>query len=188
MVYFTRLTDIVTCNLEALLREEPDPQAALKEILKQIEEGVAGARRSSQTAAQNEQRIAGEIESHRTQITYWVGKAKSDLTAGDEAQARISLLRKKEVEDLIAALQQQLAAATATREHLLTVLRGLEARLSEARRLEIEQSGSLTDTHGAGLTTHGDSTASGVGFTPADARRAAEIDDELAALKRTLGG
>lgn len=186
MVYFTRLTDIVTCNLQELLRGEADPQAALQAIVHQIEEGVAGAQRSSHTASQNVQRIAGEMDTLRTQITYWAGKAKTDLQGGDESQARLSLHRKREVENLIAALEQQFAAAAATRDHLLTVMRGIEARHAEAARLLIELQGTA-DTHsGLALSTSGNASAA-----PATQRpdlMDAGLEDELAALKRELGG
>ena len=62
MTYFSRLTDIVTCNLTRLLAEADDPVAALQEIIAEMEAGMAGARRSMQTAQGNEDRIRSEVE------------------------------------------------------------------------------------------------------------------------------
>ena len=62
MTYFSRLTDIVTCNLTKLLAEADDPAAALQEIIAEMDAGMAGARRSMQTAQGNEDRIRGEVE------------------------------------------------------------------------------------------------------------------------------
>ena len=53
MTYFSRLTDIVTCNLTRLLAEADDTVAALQEIIAEMEAGMAGARRSMQTAQGN---------------------------------------------------------------------------------------------------------------------------------------
>lgn len=44
----------------------------------------------------------------------------------------MALLRKKEVEDLIAALHKEQSAARSNLENLLTIERAVEARLSEA--------------------------------------------------------
>jgi phage shock protein A len=169
MTYFSRLTDIVTCNLTKLLAEADDPAAALQEIIA----GMAGARRSMQTAQGNEDRIRSEVEEHSGQITHWSNKAKEHLVAGSDDQARLALVRKREVEDLVAGLEQQLLAAEQTREHLATTFRALEARLAEARR---RQHG--TDGEESSGTGDGAESSSAV---------SSEIEDELAALKRELG-
>jgi phage shock protein A len=174
MTYFSRLTDIVTCNLTKLLAEADDPAAALQEIIAEMDAGMAGARRSMQTAQRNEDRIRGEVEEHSAQITHWAGKAKEHLVAGAEGQARLALVRKREVEDLVAGLEQQLVAAEQTREHLSTTFRALEARLAEARRRQ--QGGA--DGEESSATDAGAESNSAV---------SSEIDDELAALKRELG-
>ena len=133
MTYFSRLTDIVTCNLTKLLAEADDPVAALQEIIAEMDAGMAGARRSMQTAQGNEDRIRGEVEEHSCKITHgqksegasgrWCGRPGS---TGSSA--------KREVTDLVAGLEQQLLAAEQTREHLATTFRALEARLAEAQR------------------------------------------------------
>ena len=174
MTYFSRLTDIVTCNLTKLLAEADDPAAALQEIIAEMDAGMAGARRSMQTAQRNEDRIRGEVEERSAQIAHWAGKAKEHLVAGVEGQARLALVRKREVEDLVAGLEQQLVAAEQTREHLSTTFRALEARLAEARRRQ--QGGA--DGEESSATDTGAESNSAV---------SSEIDDELAALKRELG-
>ncbi len=174
MTYFSRLTDIVTCNLTKLLAEADDPVAALQEIIAEMDAGMTGARRSMQTAQGNEDRIRGEVEEHSCKITHWSEKAKEHLGAGAEDQARLALVRKREVTDLVAGLEQQLLAAEQTREHLATTFRALEARLAEAQR---RQHGSADGEalSGTDVGAESSSTAS------------SKIEDELAALKRELG-
>ena len=174
MTYFSRLTDIVTCNLTKLLAEADDPAAALQEIIAEMDAGMAGARRSMQTAQRNEDRIRSEVEEHSGQITHWSKKAKEHLIAGAEGQARLALVRKREVEDLVAGLEQQLLAAEQTREHLSTTFRALEARLAEARRRQ--QGG-----------TDGEESSGGDSSSESSSAASSELEDELAALKRELG-
>lgn len=175
MTYFSRLTDIVTCNLTKLLEEADDPAAALQGIIDEMELGLAGARRSMQTAQANEDRIRDEVVEHTNQVTHWSDKAKEFLTAGDEDQARLALVRKREVEDLIAGLEQQLQAAEQTREHLTTTTKALEARLAEATRRQ--QTGMGEDSSSDSAEAASDSAAG----------TSSDIDDELEALKRELG-
>ena len=177
MSYFSRLTDIVTCNLSALLAEAADPVQALRDIISEMREGLAGAKRSVATATASAARLDAEITDHRHQAGLWDERARTDLTAGREADARNCLLRKREVLDLIAGLEQQHRAAQATQVHLSTMHRALEARLAEAlRRLE-SAGGTAPDT----VTSSPNFTA------PSTADLTQEVDDELAQLKRQLG-
>lgn len=180
MSYFSRLTDIVSCNLSRLLAEAADPQAAIQQIITEMEEGVAGARRSVNTAALNERRLQREIDEHRAQISAWGDKAREHLRQGADDLARSALLRKREVEDLIAGLDQQHRAAVQTREHLATIQRALEARLAEAQRRKHDMTGEDSE---APLMTA--SIAPQASF-PHD-ERLSQVDAELEALKRELG-
>ena len=177
MAYFSRLTDIVQCSLTKLLEESDDPKSTLAEIISEMESGLAGAQRSMKTAIANEEKLRTEITEQSGQISHWTDRAKEELTAGNEDKARLALIRKHEVEDLSASLEDQLKSAEQTREHLSTTFRALEARLADAKRREqILQAGGEWDA---------DEDAPAA--APAESSRSTEIDDELAELKRQLG-
>jgi phage shock protein A len=178
MSYFSRLTDIVTCNLSDLLSKSPDPQAAIEQILREMDEGLSGARRTVATATANEERLAREVEEHRIFAATWAEKAKEHLRQHREDDARQALLRKREVEDLLAGLMQQHQSAVATREHLATMHRAIEARYAEAQRKRAALCGDApVDTPATPTTpvTHA-------------ADRLSQVDAELEALKRELEG
>ncbi len=123
MNYFSRLTDIVTCNLAEMLAREADPSAALRKIITEMEEGLAGARRSVGTATANEERLRREIAELGGQSDQLTDEAREALRNQDESAARVALLRKQEVVDVVAGLEQQHKAACATRDHMNTTLR-----------------------------------------------------------------
>ena len=179
MSFFSRLTDIVTCNLSHLLAQAEDPKAAIAEIIREMREGISGAQRSVNTAVTSEDRLRQEIDSHRLQVESWTGRAKELLLAGAEADARQCLLRKREVEDLIAGLSQQHKAAVATREHLATMHRALEARLAEAIRRQESLGGPLQ-----AMAAIVPSYLSAPHAHATDLHR--EVDAELEALKQEL--
>lgn len=181
MPFFSRLTDIVTCNLTTLLANAPDPRAALAEIVAEMEQGITGAQRCMKTAADNEARLRTEIDEQRRLCEQWVAQARRHLGEQNEDQARLDLLRKHEVENLLAGLEIQLKAAAATREHLTTTYHALEARLADARR----RLAALTEA-----STCAEVLPPGIDAAPRSvaAPRAMDvIDIELAALKRELG-
>ena len=178
MAYFSRLTDIVTCNLTKLLEEADDPQAALAEIIAEMESGLAGARRSMKTAGEREASLVAEVEEHREKIDHWGGQARQSLQAGAEDQARLALVRKHEAESLVEGLEVELKAARETCAHLTRTYRALEARLNEAQR---RQSSLPVDDADAAEEAPAETARE------QDASLASEIDDELAALKRELG-
>lgn len=179
MPYFSRLTDIVTCNLTVLLRDSTDPSATLQEIIAEIQEGLAGAERSTKTAVTNVGRLEAELEEQRGQIDSWVNLAKKHLGAGDEDGARQALLRKRELESLIAALEDQLRAAESTRDHLRKTYRALQARLADAqRRLVALETG---ETVAEALTESVSVVAGGSNDDVAEA-----IESELEGLRRQL--
>ncbi|WP_417380191.1 PspA/IM30 family protein [Gimesia sp.] len=183
MSYFSRLTDIVTCNLTHLLNHAEDPVKEIEQIISEMKEGIAGANRSVKTASSNEQAIQQELSDYERQIFQWKEAAKNELALGDETKARNSLVRKQEVEDLKAGLEQQHQAAVATCEHLTTTLHALEARLAEARRKQLE----LTEQAGLSETSSQSPPNTTVTESPLTPSRSEQIDSELAELKRELG-
>lgn len=177
MPYFSRLTDIVTCNLSSILDRADDPAGALEEIIREMNEGAAGAERSVQAASNNVARIETEMGELRLSIHQWIQRATLALKANDEFAAREALQRKHEVEDLLAGLEQQLQAAISTRDHLRTMRNALQARMADAhRRLREIQAGGQS----AGAAT---GALAGLPATPESVTR---VDAELEALRQLL--
>ncbi len=180
MAYFSRLTEIVTCNLTALLEGQEDPVAALAEIADEMREGVEGATRSVGTADRNVQKLESEVGEVRKQIGQWTDEAKALVEKNDEAGARNALIRRQECQAVVDGLEQQLQSAIATRDHLRTTLRALEARLADALRKQAEVGTPEADDTDArsGAARHDDARVP---------EASSEIDLELAALKREMG-
>jgi phage shock protein A len=186
MSFFSRLSDIVSCKLDDLIAEEGNPSVAMARIISEIEEGQAGAKRSVTAAAASEERLRAELEERRKQAAWWGTNARDELSHDHEEAARQALMRKRETEDLAAGLEQQLAAAASTREHLTTTLRAIDARLAEARRKQHELQSPAASTPVRHASTAARQSGSGAPPT-IDRARAAQIEQELDALRRELG-
>jgi phage shock protein A len=179
MSFFSRLSDIVSCKLDDLVGEQADPTAAMARIISEIEEGLAGAKRSVTAAGASEERLKAELVERRQQVAWWGDTARQELSLDHDDAARQALLRKRETEDLAAGIEQQLAAATSTREHLSTTMRAIEARLAEARRKQQEL------LKGPAPAARPSAHQTGSSLPPTvDRARAAQIEAELDALRK----
>lgn len=187
MSFFSRLSDIVSCKLDDLIARQGDPATAMAQIISEIEEGLAGAKRSVTAAGASEERLRAELEERRKQAAWWGNKAREELSQDHEDAARQALLRKRETEDLEAGLQQQLAAATSTREHLSTTMRAIEARLAEARRKQLELQAPAAAPPKRAASSAGGPSGSRLPAS-VDRARDAQIDAELESLRRELKG
>ncbi len=180
--YFSRLTDIVTCNLTEILGSSDNPGAAIADVISEMEEGLAGCERCVNRADRAATELQGELSEYLGQIDSWMTKAKAALTEGNDEAAREALLRKKEVEDLLAGLEREHKAAVATHDSLKTTLRALEARISEARR---RQKAIDAGTDEADAPT-GDLEITDI-ESSIGASRSQMIEDELAELRKQMG-
>ncbi|MDB4786398.1 MAG: PspA/IM30 family protein [Planctomycetaceae bacterium] len=180
MSYFSRLTDIVTCNLSEILAQEENPEEAIEQIIYEIQEGVAGALRSLKTAGNNADRLKQEIETHTAQGEKLAQQAISAIENDKEDTARELLVRKTEQFDLVAGLQQQLTSANNLVQHLTTTHRALEARLHDAQRKQQELQDGV-------ISTEEEIESSATENQTPESDRDQQIEDELAALKKQLG-
>jgi phage shock protein A len=134
MGVFARLSDIITSNINALLDRAENPEWMIAQIIREMEEGLASAKRYAATAIAAERRIGRELEQNRLSAEHWKSKARQALTADREDLARRALARKMEHEDLVRSLEHQHGEALQTSQNVRNALHALEARLAEARR------------------------------------------------------
>jgi phage shock protein A len=136
MSIFTRMSDIVVANIHTLLDRAEDPVALLAQVNREMEAGLAEARRSAAMAVAAERRLERERDQHRTAAEYWKARAKEALASGREDLARRALSEKVDHDAVAAGLDELLADAATTGLSARAALRTLEARLAEARRAE----------------------------------------------------
>jgi phage shock protein A len=134
MSIFSRISDILTANLNALLDRAEDPEALLAQVIREMEQSLARARRSAAVAIAAERRLRRERDDYRLGADHWKGRARDALAAGREELARRALARKQEHDALARNLEEQHAEAVQSGQLARNALQALEARLAEARR------------------------------------------------------
>ena len=139
-----------------------------------MQEGITGAQRSVRTAGNKVAEIECQLSEQLIQGAECMSRARQAIDNDRDDLARQALSQKKEVENLIAGLEQQLHAAVSTRDHLKTTLHALEARLADAQRRR-------TGPADAPTLVYREETILIASYE-------SSVDDELAALRREMRG
>jgi phage shock protein A len=133
MSVFSRLSEIVASNLNALLDRAEDPELLLRQFIHEMEEGLGVAKRYAATVIATERRLGRELEWNREQAEVWKNRGKRALNAGREDLAREAVARKLDHDTLVGDLTQQHSAARETSNRVRSSLGVLERRLNDAR-------------------------------------------------------
>jgi phage shock protein A len=118
-----RIALLLKVNVDDLLMEEPDPQAAVAYWRAEIEQGLAQAEDAVAAAIAQERQIERQLREAQLGAAKWDAKADEALHTGDEEQARAALRRKLTYECIANEAQHKL-------EHHRQVVIDMKAALS----------------------------------------------------------
>jgi len=134
MGIFSRMSDIISANINYLLDKAEDPEKMIKQVIAEMHEKIQEARNATAQTIAAEKRLQKEVETNQQQVEEWHQKALQAVQSGNDDLARKALGRKKEHDHIVAGLQPQQEAAHAASENLKVQLQALQAKLAEAKR------------------------------------------------------
>lgn len=134
MGIFRRCTDILSANLNDLIDRFEDPEKALRQAIREMEQAVANALNGAAKVIANERLLARQLSEHREGAQRWLARAREAVAANDDALARKALARKAEHDRVIAALADQQASLEETSGKLRRQIDAMRARVAEANR------------------------------------------------------
>jgi phage shock protein A len=132
MGIFSRFSDLVVANLNALLDWAENPELMLDHVIREMEETLARARRYVAVAVAAESRLRHGRDDNHEQGEVWKSRAREALAAGREDLAWRALARKQECDVLSRSLEKDHAEAVQAVQSARAALQALEARLAEA--------------------------------------------------------
>lgn len=133
MGIFTRVRDIISSNINAMLDKAEDPEKLVRLMIQEMEDTLVEIRASCAGAMATRKKIGRQLEESRERGEQWEGKAKLAVTKGREDLAREALYEKRRYVDRTASLERELEQAAALIDQYQDDIRQLEDKLTAAR-------------------------------------------------------
>lgn len=134
MGMFSRLTDIINANINAMLDKAEEPEKMIKLIINEMEETLVEVRSSAAKYIAEKKTTMRNIRDMENRVTNWHTKAELALTKGREDLAKSALVEKQTCTQKLAEFNEELVQID---EHLIAVQQDsqrLQDKLSEAKR------------------------------------------------------
>jgi phage shock protein A len=136
MGVFSRISDIVNSNINAILDRAQEPEKIIRLIIQEMEDTLVEVRSSTVKTIAEQKELDRKIASFKSNIEEWQGKAELALSKGREDLAKgalqIKAQRQKELADL-ERRREQIEAGLAKQSEDLTML---QQKLSDAKARE----------------------------------------------------
>ena len=133
MGIFSRFTDIINSNLNALLDRAEDPQKMIRLIIQEMEETLVEVRSSSARVIADRKDAERRLARVRKEVDDWEAKAKLALEKDREDLARAALAEKQSLVDEADILQRECAALDDHLSQLSEEIGQLQSKLNDAK-------------------------------------------------------
>ena len=133
MSIFSRFTDIVNSNINALLDKAEDPEKMVRLIIQEMEDTLVEVRSASAKTLANKKEIANQIAKYESDASDWEAKAELALSKDREDLARAALQEKKKSAEAAEALSKELAIVEEQISKLQDEIGQLQEKLADAK-------------------------------------------------------
>lgn len=133
MSIFSRFTDIVNANLNALLDKAEDPQKMVRLIIQEMEDTLVEVRSVSAKTLSERKDIHRQLTRIEMEIIEWQDRAQLALSKEREDLARQALLEKSKLEETASILQEEIQRVEVHLDRLTGEIEQLQEKLSDAK-------------------------------------------------------
>jgi len=134
MGVFDRMARLIKANINDLISRAEDPVKMIDQILLELDEQLAEAKRRAVPAIAAEKRFAVQLKQETDAAAEWKHKAELAVRAGKEDLAREALLRHGEHDARRKSYEERLTKQQKSVETLKKTLQRLREKIEEARR------------------------------------------------------
>lgn len=133
MSIFSRIRDLLSANINAMLDSAEDPEKMADEYLRQLNNELYEVKTSVAAAMADAMKLNTKETQYGAETEQWTRKAEAALRGNDENLAKAALARKVQASKLAEQYRQQSDAQDKQVEELQQALVQLETRISETR-------------------------------------------------------
>ena len=133
MSVFSRMSDIIHSNINALLDKAEDPAKMVRLMIQEMEDTVVEVRATAVKTIADKKNITRRLEKLEAASEEWQEKAEFALSKDREDLARAALVAKRKLADQAQHLRVELAAVEESLSKYDEDLAQLQSKLNEAR-------------------------------------------------------
>ncbi len=134
MSIFQKISTLFRSNINDLIARAEDPEKMLNQIILDMRDQLAKAKREVASAIADERKLRAQVEDEAKQARDWEHRAMLAVREGRDDLAKQALLRQKEHAERAEALGATWKAQAAETEKLKASLKQLNDRIEEAKR------------------------------------------------------
>lgn len=134
MGLFSRISDIISANLNEMIEQFEDPETMLKQAVREMHTSIDQVRQSTAHAVAEQKLLVKELEKNQREAAMWAERAETAVADDNDDLARRALGRKQEHASIAAALEDQLTVTRQTTDSMRRQLDAMQAKLAEAKR------------------------------------------------------
>ena len=136
MSVFSRITDIVNSNINALLDKAEDPEKMVRLIIGEMEDTLVEVRTTSARAIADKKELARRRERLAGEAAGWEGKAELAISKDRDDLARAALVEKSKADEAVATVDAELAVLDETLAKLNEDIHALQQKIKDAKARE----------------------------------------------------
>jgi phage shock protein A len=133
MGIFTRFSDIVNSNINAILDKAEDPEKIVRLMIQEMEDTLVEVRSAAARSIADKKDLNRKLESFDAEVRDWDDKAELAVRKGREDLAKAALVEKSRVQAAVDALKADYAAVDEGLAKLNEDIARLEAKLADAK-------------------------------------------------------
>lgn len=133
MGIFTRFSDIVNSNINAILDKAEDPEKIIRLMIQEMEDTLVEVRSAAARSIADKKDLNRKLESLDRELDDWAAKAELALRKGREDLAKAALVEKSRVAAAGDALKRDYATVDDGLAKLNEDIARLEAKLEDAK-------------------------------------------------------